>query len=93
MLEMTVLGVPVVAQRKQIHLGTMRLRVQSLALLSRLRIWHCRELRYRLQTWLRSLIAVAVVQAGSRSSDSTPSLRTSICHRCSPKKQKKEKKE
>ena len=33
--------VPVVAQRKQIRLGTMKLRVRSLALLSGLRIWHC----------------------------------------------------
>ena len=34
------------AQRKQIQLETMRLWVQSLALLSRLRIWHCHELWY-----------------------------------------------
>ena len=32
------------AQQKQTHLGTMRLQVQSLALLSGLRIWHCCEL-------------------------------------------------
>ena len=44
-------GVPVV-QRKQIKLGTMRLQVQSLALLRRLRIRHCRELWCRSQTWL-----------------------------------------
>ena len=31
---------------------------------------------------------MAVVEAGSCSSDSTPSLGTSVCHRCSPKKQK-----
>ena len=37
-------GVPFVAQQKQIRLGTMRLRVQSLALFSSLRIWHCCEL-------------------------------------------------
>ena len=35
--------------------------------------------------------AVAVVYSGGYSSDSTPSLRTSICLGCSPKKQKKEK--
>ena len=32
-------GVPVVVQRKEIRLGTMRVRVRSLASLSRLRIW------------------------------------------------------
>ena len=31
-------------QRKGIRLGTMRLWVRSLALLSELKIWHCREL-------------------------------------------------
>ena len=35
-------GVPTVAQWKQNQLGTMRLWIRSLALLSRLRIWHCR---------------------------------------------------
>ena len=48
-------------------------------------IWHWRELWCRLQTCLRPHIAVAV--AGRCSSDSTPSLRTSICYGCSPKKQ------
>ena len=42
---------------------------------------------------LGSYIAVAVVQAGSCSSDSTPILGTSICPRCGPEKQKKKKKE
>ena len=65
----------------------MRMQVQSLASLSGLRIQHCREL------WLESgmAVAVAVVQAGSYSSDSTPGLGSSICCRCSPKKTKKEK--
>ena len=40
--------------------------------------------------WLRSRVAVAV--AGSCSSDWTPSLGTSICHRHGPKKKKKERK-
>ena len=53
-------GVPVVAQRKQIRLGTMRLRVQSLALLGGLRIWRCHELWYRSQTRLESGVAVAL---------------------------------
>ena len=35
------MGVPVVAQQKWIQLGTMRLQVRSLALLSGLRIWRC----------------------------------------------------
>ena len=34
------------AQLKQIQLGTMRLQVQTLASLSGLRIWRCRELWY-----------------------------------------------
>ena len=37
-------GVPVVVQRKRIRLGTVRLQVQSLALLSGVRIRHCCEL-------------------------------------------------
>ena len=50
---------PVVAQQKQIRLGTMRW-VPSLASLSGLRIRHYHELWYRLQTRLRSGIAVAL---------------------------------
>ena len=38
--------------------------------------------------WLRSGIAVAVVQDGSYSSDLTPSLGASICFGCNPKKTK-----
>ena len=41
---------------------------------------------------LGSGIAVAVVQTGSCGSDSAPSLETSICHWCGPKKTKKKKK-
>ena len=41
--------------------------------------------------WLGSRVAVAVVLAGSCSSNWTPSLGTSICQRCSPKKTKKRK--
>jgi len=37
---------------------------------------------------LKSWDSVAVVQAGSCSSNSTPSLATSICPRCGPKKKK-----
>ena len=46
-------GVPVVAQRKQIQLGTKRFQVWSLASLSGLRIQCCHELWCRSQTRLR----------------------------------------
>ena len=55
----------------------MRMLFLSLALLSGLRIWHCRELWYRLQTLLESCFTVAVAMAGSHSSNSPPSLGTS----------------
>ena len=80
-------GVPVMAQWKRIWPASMRTQFQSLALFSGLRILHCHELWCRSQTWFRSGVAVAVV--GSYSSDSTPSLRTSICHECCWKKTKK----
>ena len=53
-------GVPVVAQQKQIPLGTVRLRVRSLVSLSGLGIRRCHELLCRLQTWLGSHVAVAL---------------------------------
>ena len=49
------------AQLKQIQLGTMTLRVQTLASISQLRIQCCCEQWCRLQTRLRSGIAVAMV--------------------------------
>ena len=73
-------------QRKRIRLATMRLRVQSLASIGGLKIWCCHELWCRSQTWLGSGVAVAVVQASSCSSNSTPTLG---CKR-SPKKAEKE---
>ena len=42
-----------------------RHRVQSLALLSGSRIWHCRELWHKPQMRLGSCVAVAVASAGS----------------------------
>ena len=57
-------GVLVMAQRKRIRLGTMRLWVQSLFLLIGLRIRCFCELWCRLQMWLGSEVAVAVVWAG-----------------------------
>ena len=53
--------IPVVAQWLTIRLGTMRLRVRSLASLSGLTIRRCRELWCRLQTRLGSRVAVALV--------------------------------
>ena len=49
----------------------------------------CCEPWCRLWTRLRSHIAEAVVQASSCSSNSIPSLATSICYGCSRKKKKK----
>ena len=80
------------AQWKQIQLGTVRWRVRSLALCSGLRIWCCCELWCRSQTQFGSHIAMAVVQAGSYSSNQTPSLGTSICCGCSPEKTQSQKK-
>ena len=85
-------GVPILAQWVTNPLVCTRMWVQSEASLSGLRIQYCCELWRRLQTWLRSGIAVAVVKAVNCSSDSTPSLGTSKCRRFDPKKQKKKKK-
>ena len=62
------------------------MQVPSLTSLSGLRIQHCREVWYRSQMWFGSHVAVAVAQTSSCSSDSTPSLGTSLCRRCGPKK-------
>ena len=88
-------GVHIVAQWvHDEHCGTSvstRLGVRSLALFSGLRISCSHELCCQLQTWLRSCIAVAVRLVGSCSSNSTPSLGTSVCCRYGPKKRKKSK--
>ena len=76
------------AQQNEIWLRTMRLQVWSLASLSGLRIWSCCELWCRLQMQLGPGVAAAVAQARSWNSDSTPSLGTSMCHRCGLKKKK-----
>ena len=70
------------------RLTSIRMQVRSLALLSGLKIWCRHEPWCRLQVWLRPWFAVTVVQAGSSSSDSTPSLGLSKCLRCGLKKQK-----
>ena len=42
--------------------------------------------------WLGSGVAVAVTEAGGCSSNSTPSLGTSMCYGCGPKKNKQQRK-
>ena len=61
---------------------SMRMQVRSLLSLSGLRIHRCCELCRRLQVSLG--VVVAVVLAGSCSSDWTPSPGTSICPRVWP---------
>ena len=83
-------GLPIVAQRKRIALVFMRMWVRSLASPSRLKIRHCYKLRRMSQMQLGSGIAVAVLEASSCSSDSTPCLGISTYYcRCSPKRKKK----
>ena len=79
--------VPAVAQWQRTQLVSMKMQVRSLTLLSGLRFsfnLNC-ELRCRSQTWLTSSIAVAVPLSTICSSNWTPSLGTSICHKCGPK--------
>ena len=71
------------------RLESMRTQVPSLASLGGVTIWHCCNCSCR---HVSDLVAVAVVQAGSYSSDSTPSLGTPICRECSPEKTKDKKK-
>ena len=81
----------IVVRQKQTQLVSVRMQVRSLALLNGSVIWSCHELWCRSQTQLRSHVAMTVVYAGSWSSDSTPSLETSICRGYGPKKEKKKK--
>ena len=55
------IGRQVVAQQKRTRLVSMKMRVQSLALLSESVISCCHELWYRSQSQLRSRVAAAVV--------------------------------
>ena len=72
--------------RLRTRLVSTRMQIRFLASLTGLRIWCCCELWCRSQTQLESGIALAVVLSGSHSSKLAPTLGTSICHRCSPKK-------
>ena len=81
-------GVCVVAWWKQTHLVSVRMRVQSWASLSRVKIWPCRELWCRSKMRHGSHVAVAVSQASGCGSDLTPSLGISIGCRCSRKTNK-----
>ena len=69
------------AQRLMNPTSIHETRVRSLALLSGLRIQRCCELWCRSQMQLGSGVAVAMVLAGSCSSDLTPSWGTFKCHR------------
>ena len=85
---MKIQGVPWWLSRLRTQIVSTRMQVQSLVL-SGLRIQCCQRLWCESQMQLRSGVAVAVVQAGSYSSNSALSLGTSICHMCGPKKEKK----
>ena len=80
-------GLTIVSQQLK---NPTSMQVPSLASPSGLRIQHCRELwcRSQMQLGSRTAVAVAVAWASSCSSDSIPSLGTSICPRYGPKKKK-----
>ena len=69
------------------------MQVGSLASLNGFRIQCGHKLQHRSQMSLRSSVAMAMAQAGSCSSNSTPSLGTSICCRRGPKKGEKKEEE
>ena len=77
-----------VAEGQEPDTVSVKTQVQSLASLGGLRIQHCHELQHKLQMQLSSGVAVAVMWAGSYSSDLTSSLGTSICCMCGHKKNK-----
>ena len=68
------------------------LQVRSLASFSGLRIQHCCGLWSGSRMRLGSGVAVALAWAGGYSSGWTPSLGTSMCRGCSPKKDRRQKK-
>ena len=64
----------------------VRMWVWSLAFLSGLRSWRCRELWYRLQTQLGSMLLWCWRRPAAEA-PVTLSLGNSICHECDPKKE------
>ena len=82
-------GVPVVVQQKWIWLVSMKMWVWFLALLSGSGIQRSCELWHRSKMRPEYRVAVAMAKAGSCSSYLTLSLGTSMCQRCSPRKEKK----
>ena len=77
-----------VAQQVKNRLVSMRMQVRSLASFTGLRIQNCHKLQHRSQMRFRPSVAMDVMLAGSFSSVSSPSLATSVCCRCGPKKKK-----
>ena len=77
------LGIPIGSLRTQDSI--QRMQVWSLALLSVLRIWHYCKLWCRYRPWIQCGCGCGIDQ---QLSNSTPSPRTSICHRCGPKEKK-----
>ena len=63
----------------------------SIPALDGLRTQHCRKLQCSLQKQRASGVAVAVAWAGSCRCASIPSLGTSTCRKCGPKKKNKNK--
>ena len=85
-------GVPVMAQWLTNPTSNNEVAGSIPGSLSGLGIQHCHELWCGLQTRLRFHIAVALAQARGYRSDLTSSLGASMCHRCGPRKDKRQKK-
>ena len=85
------MGVPIVAQQ-WFPLGTIRLQIQSLALLSGLKIWRCHKLQARWQTQLESHIAVAVAQEAAVPQTRPPAWESPYAVSAALKSKKKKKK-
>ena len=77
-------GVPILAQWKRIWLGSMRTHIRTLASLSGLRIWCCRELWSQMQLWY--CCGCGVGWQLQLWFDPSPGI--SICAGFSPKKKK-----
>ena len=86
------LGVPVMAQWKWIWLVSRRTQVPSRPLLRGLRVWRGHELWCGSQMWLAPGLPPFVLCFGRYTSDSTPSLGTSLFHCFVCKRKKNEKK-